>query len=91
MLIGVIRPVESRTVTVQGYEFDEIDDLLAAETPPGWAVVHAPVAMAKKETILTSEARIERRDGVEEIEADDMAALEAKVPEGYRLLSVREV
>lgn len=91
MLIGVIRPVEFKNVTVQGHEFDEINDLIAAETPPGWLLVHAPVAMAKKDTVLTAEARIERRDGLQEIEADDLEALQAKIPEGYQLLSVREV
>ncbi|GAA4483391.1 hypothetical protein [Microbacterium panaciterrae] len=91
MLIGIVRPVESKTATVQAEELDEIQDLLAAQTPPGWELASAPVAMAKKDTVLTAEGTIVRRDGVEEIEADDMAALEAKVPEGYRLLSVRTV
>ncbi|MBS1672336.1 MAG: hypothetical protein JSS74_00010 [Actinobacteria bacterium] len=91
MLIGVIRPVESKTHTVQAEELDEIQDLLAAETPQGWEIAAAPVAMAKKDTILTAEGTIVRRDGVQEIEADDMTALEAKVPDGYQLLSVRVV
>ncbi len=91
MLIGVIRPVESKTHTVQAEELDEIQDLLAAETPAGWQLASAPVAMAKKDTILTAEGTIVRRDGLQEIEADNMTALEAKVPEGYQLLSVRVV
>ncbi len=57
MLIGLIRPVESKTHTVQAEELDEIQDLLAAETPEGWQLASAPVAMAKKDTILTAEAR----------------------------------
>ena len=91
MLIGAIRPVESKTHTVQAEELDEIQDLLAAETPKGWQLASAPVAMAKKDTVLTAEGTIVRRDGMQEIEADDMTALEAKVPEGYQLLSVRVV
>jgi hypothetical protein len=91
MLIGVIRPVESKTHTVQAEELDEIQDLLAAETPEGWQLASAPVAKAKKDTILIAEGTIVRRDGVQEIEADDMAALETKVPDGYQLLSVRAV
>lgn|GEM_PF-437667 len=91
MLIGLIRPVESKTHTVQAEELDEIQDLLAAETPEGWQLASAPVTMAKKDTVLTAEGTIVRRDGIQEIEADDMAALEAKVPEGYQLLSVRRV
>jgi hypothetical protein len=91
MLIGLMRPVESKTHTVQAEELDEIQDLLSAETPEGWQLASAPVAMAKKDTILTAEGTIVRRDGLQEIEADDMAALEAKVPDGYQLLSVRVV
>lgn len=91
MLIGVIRPVESTTHTVQAEELDEIQALLAAQTPDGWQLASAPVAMAKKDTILTAEGTIVRRDGLQEIEADDLPALEAKVPEGYQLLSVRAV
>ena len=91
MLIGVIRPVESKSATVQAEELDEIQDLLAAETPQGWQLASAPVAMAKKDTVLTAEGTIVRRDGVREIEAEDMAALEAQVPDGYALLSVRRV
>ncbi|MGN8026096.1 hypothetical protein [Microbacterium sp. 22242] len=91
MLIGVIRPVESKTATVQAEELDEIQDLLAAQTPEGWQLASAPVVMAKKDTVLTAEGTMVRRDGVREIEADDMTALVAKVPEGYQLLSVRRV
>lgn len=47
--------------------------------------------MAKKDTTMTAEGTIAGRDGVTEIQADDMAALQAKVPEGYQLLSVRRV
>ena len=91
MLIGMIRPHESRTVTVQGYELDEIQDKVAAESPAGWETAAAPVSMAKRDIILTAEATIVRRDGVTEIEADDMDALLAKVPDGFQLLSVRSV
>lgn len=41
--------------------------------------------------VRTIEARWQRRDGIEEIEADDMAALAAKVPDGWQMLSVRSV
>ncbi|MBW1639113.1 MULTISPECIES: hypothetical protein [Microbacterium] len=90
MLIGLIRPVETRTATVQGHELDEIQDLLAAQTPEGWELASAPVTMAKKDTVLTAEGLIVRRDGLQEIEAEDLAALEAKVPAGHMLISVRE-
>ncbi|MFJ4166272.1 hypothetical protein ACIPY5_12010 [Microbacterium sp. NPDC089698] len=91
MLIGMIRPRETRTITVQAEELDEIQDLIREQSPDGWETVSAPVSMSKKDTMMTAEGTIARRDGVAEIEADDMAALEAKVPDGYQLLSVRRV
>ncbi|OZB80603.1 hypothetical protein [Microbacterium sp. 13-71-7] len=91
MLIGLIRPRETRTITVQAEELDEIQDLIREQSPAGWETVSAPVSMSKKDTMMTAEGTIARRDGVTEIEADDMAALEAKVPDGYQLLSVRRV
>ncbi|MFB7843647.1 hypothetical protein [Microbacterium sp. NPDC056052] len=91
MLIGMIRPRETRTITVQAEELDEIQDLIREQSPAGWETISAPVAMSKKDTTMTAEGTIARRDGVTEIEADDMAALKAKVPDGYQLLSVRRV
>ncbi|VXC30113.1 conserved hypothetical protein [Microbacterium sp. 8M] len=87
----MIRPRETRTITVQAEELDEIQDLIRAQTPAGWETISAPVTMAKKDTTMTAAGTIARRDGVTEIEADDMAALQAKVPEGYQLLSVRRL
>lgn len=89
MLIGLIRPLESRTFTVQGLELDEVQDLISAQSPAGWETAAAPVAMAKKDTVLTATATIVRRDGLQEIEAEDIGALRALVPDGYQLLSVR--
>lgn len=89
MLIGLIRPLESQTLTVQGTELDEIQDLITAQSPAGWETAAAPVAMSKKDTILTATATVVRRDGLREIEAEDVDALRALVPEGYQLLSVR--
>lgn len=91
MLIGTVRPDESRTFEVQGYEFDEINDLIAEQTPAGWDLASAPVAMAKRDTVLTATATIVRRDGLQEIEAEDMDDVLSKVPEGYKLISVRSV
>jgi len=91
VLIGMICPRETRTITVQAEELDEIQDLIREQSPAGWGTVSAPVSMSKKDTMMTAEGTIARRDGVTEIEADDMAALEAKIPDGYQLLSVRRV
>jgi hypothetical protein len=43
--------------------------------------------MSKKDTMMTAEGTIARRDGVTEIESDDMAALEAKIPETASLIA----
>lgn len=77
MLIGRIRPVETRIIEVSETELLPRLAAIEAQTPEGWQLGSR----------ISGE--IVRRDGVEEIEADDMAALEAKVPEGWQLLSVR--
>lgn len=45
--------------------------------------------MIKGAAILKAKGTFHSRDRVEQIEADDMDALHAKVPEGWQLLSVR--
>lgn len=47
--------------------------------------------MLKGSTLLKAPATIERRDGLIEIEGDDLAGVRAKLPQGYKLLSVRKV
>ncbi|ABR10502.1 hypothetical protein MPMin1_gp72 [Microbacterium phage Min1] len=85
----LFRPRETRTIPVQGHELDEIQEKIAAETPAGWETISAPVSMSKRDTTLTAEGTIARRDGLREVEAEDMDGILAKVPEGYQLLSVR--
>ncbi|MEV4687254.1 hypothetical protein [Microbacterium sp. LWH3-1.2] len=91
MLIGRIRPVETRTVDVEGPSLEALTEAVTTELPAGWVVTDVPAAMPKGSQLLTSTATIARRGDVEEIEADDMAALEAKVPEGWQLLSVHQL
>lgn len=87
MLAALIRPVESRTATVEGIEIPELRAELMTQVPEGWDMVSAHVEM-KPGGIRIVEGKFERRDGVTEIQADDMAALEAKVPEGWQMLSL---
>lgn len=47
--------------------------------------------MKTGESVRSVEGKFERRDGFREIEAADMAALEAQVPKGWQLLSVRAI
>ena len=89
MLIGLIRPIETATVSVEGEGLPEVAQLVAEQTPAGWAAVAIPVEMSKHETTLRSVATIARRDGLEEIQGSDYADVKSKVPEGHQLLSVR--
>lgn len=88
MLVGRIRPVETRTVEVEGATLEALHAAATAQLPAGWVVTEVPAAMPKGSQLLTSTATLARRDGIELIEADDMAALHAKVPEGWQLLGV---
>jgi len=88
MLIGRIRPIETRTVDVEGDSLESLHAAVRAQLPTGWVVTDVPAAMPKGSQLLTSTATLARRDGVEEIEADDIAGLEAKAPDGWQLLSV---
>ncbi|QOC26024.1 hypothetical protein IC744_06630 [Microbacterium hominis] len=91
MLTGLIRPVETRTVDVEGDSLADVHAKLVAQVPAGWELTKAPVAMTAGSTSLKATGTIERRDGIREIEADTMAQLEAKVPDGWMLLSVRAI
>jgi hypothetical protein len=89
VLIGVIRPTESRELTAEGESLDAVRRALQAQVPDGWQLLHSKVTMPKGSTALTASARMARWAETREIEADDMPGLEAKVPEGWSLISVR--
>lgn len=89
MLVATVRPTGSHTLTVEGTNVTELRAQLAAQAPVGWDLVSSHATM-KAGGARTVEGRFERRDGIREIEADDMTALEAKVPAGWRMLSVRK-
>lgn len=91
MLIGLIRSTETRTVELEGESLQDIREKAAAATPAGWELLSAPVRMRKGSTILDATATIARRDQTREIEADDMPALQAKIPDGTQLVHVRSV
>lgn len=89
MLIGLIRPVETHTVTLKGEDLAEVRAKLTAQAPEGWDLVSAMATMEKAGSMRSVEGKFERRDGVREIEAADMTALETQIPEGWQLLSVQ--
>ncbi|WP_435744990.1 hypothetical protein [Microbacterium sp. PMB16] len=87
MLAALIRPAEKHVATAEGTEIPVLREQLIAEAPVGWELASAHVEM-KPGGIRIVEGRFQRRDEPQKIEADDMAALEAKVPEGWQMLSV---
>ncbi|MGA6128850.1 MULTISPECIES: hypothetical protein [unclassified Microbacterium] len=91
MYIGTIRPDETRTAELTGNSLEEIHAAAIAQLPDGFELAAAPVQMIKGSTALTATATYRRVDGIREVEADDRGALLAKVPDGWRLLEVREV
>ncbi|WP_345750140.1 hypothetical protein [Microbacterium rhizophilus] len=91
MLIGKIRPQETRELTAEGESLEAIAAGFRAQTPAGWELLQQHAELVKGSTQLAATATIARWGEVQEIEGDDMPALEAKVPAGWRLLSVRRV
>ena len=89
MLIGLKRPVETTSVAVEGASLEEIQTQLDAHRPAGFDLISSPVEMIKGAAVLKSVGTYARRDQVTEIQADDLDALHAKVPEGWQLLNVR--
>ncbi len=89
MLIGLMRPVEVQSISLEGTDLADIQSQLEAQRPEGFDIVSSPVEMVKGAAVLKAVGTFARRDQVTEIEADDMDALLAKVPEGWQLLSVR--
>lgn len=90
-VIGTIRPVETRTLTIEAHSLAEAHEMLEAQCPEGFELANVPVTMGKGTTLLTAAGTYVRRDGVREIEAGDMAALQARVPEGHALVTVRRL
>lgn len=89
MLYGTIRPVEKTTTEVEAQSLEEAHTLLNTQAPAGFELTDAPVRMAAGTAALTATGTFARRDGAREIEAADIAALRAQVPDGWILLHVR--
>lgn len=89
MLIGVIRPTESRDLTAEGETLEAIHDAFMAQVPEGWQFTHSSVAMPKGSKALTATGRMARWGETREIEAPDLDALHTAVPDGWSLMSVR--
>jgi hypothetical protein len=88
VLTGTIRPTDTVTFEVEGDSLDEIAQKLADQTPDGYELTDRPVVMKSGSSALTAKGTFKHRAGTREIEADDMPALRAKVPDGYQLIRV---
>jgi hypothetical protein len=86
-----MRPVETTSVSVEGASLEEIQTKLESLRPAGFDLVSSPVEMIKGAAVLKAVGTFARRDQVTEVQADDMDALLAKVPEGWQLLNVRHL
>lgn len=84
-----MRPRENRSVDVEAPDLAGIQEKLEQQRPEGFDLVSAPVEMIKGAASMKATGTFQRRDGIEQIEADGMDALLAKVPEGWQLLNVR--
>ncbi|GGH34321.1 hypothetical protein [Microbacterium album] len=91
MLIGLIRPMESREVPVDGESLADVRVQLERQIPHGWELVATTVDMRAGSTALKAVGRFERRDGLREVEGDTIDAVRAAMPEGWALLHVRRV
>lgn len=88
MLTGLIRPRESHSADVQGTSLEDVYALLEKERPEGFRLMKAPVRMIKGAPLIEATGTFARVDAPTEIEADDLDALLAKVPDGWQLLSI---
>jgi hypothetical protein len=88
MFVAMIRPAEAITLTAEGTEIPELRTQLIDRAPAGWEMVSAHVEM-KPGGIRIVEGKFESREQPREIEADNMDELAAKVPDGWKMLSVR--
>lgn len=89
MLSAVIRPIETVTIELVGESLEDLQQQIAAKTPHGFHIASAPARMIKGSTSIETTATFRRVDSEREIEAVDMDALAAQVPDGWRMLSVR--
>ncbi|WP_290106297.1 hypothetical protein [Microbacterium oryzae] len=88
MLVGVIRRDDGGQLEAEAETQAEVREALEAQVPAGHVLTDARVAMIKRSTRISAVGRY-RHTEIAEVEADDMTALEAKVPEGWKLMSVR--
>ncbi|MEV7691885.1 hypothetical protein AB0N73_00970 [Microbacterium sp. NPDC089189] len=91
MLIGLIRPKETTTAEVEGSSLADITEQLEPFRPEGWDLVQTTANLIKGTARFSSTGTFAARGPVHEIEADDRAALDAKIPDGWQLLNIRYV
>lgn len=88
MLAGVIRRNDGGEIDAEEETQAEVRAALEAQVPDGHMLTDATVAMMKGTTRIRATGRY-RSTETKDIEADDMPALLAEVPDGWSLISVR--
>ena len=91
MLTAMIRPVETRTLELNGESGDAIKTAALAQLPEGWVIERMPLKLEAGSQGFTSTVTITRRDGVRTIEAADVDGLQALMPEGWQMLSLNRI
>lgn len=91
MYIGMIRPTGTASTEVTGETLEDVQVQLEAQRPDGYELVNAPAEMVKGAALIKTTGTFERRDDVREVEADTIEGVRWLVPDGWQLLSIREV
>lgn len=91
MFIGTIRSTETRTVEAAADSMSEARADILTQVPAGWTLTDAPATKKAGGEAVTVTAKLANWADMRDIEAEDMTALRALVPDGYQLISVRRV
>ena len=82
-MLGTIRKRETRTIPVPAATLVDALDAAPALVPAGWEMTTPPRLRDGAYAMV-----IERRDELAEVEGSDIAAIRARVPDGWQLLYV---
>lgn len=88
MLAGLMRPTETREIAIEAPDLPALLARADQQAAEGWAVVDLKRIREKGLEGMRGTVTL-RRDELSEVTAPSMADLEAAVPEGWQLISVR--
>lgn len=90
MLTATIRPVETRTLELNGESGDVIREAVTEQMPDGWVIAGTKLKLDSHTASFNATVTITRRDGLQTIEAADMDSLHALVPDGWQMMNIRK-